>query len=126
MNSADPIDIDVGTRLRVRRKQLGFSQSELGEHLGVTFQQVQKYERGSNRISASMLVRAAEKLEMTVAELVGQAEGAVADGEVLSMLASSGALELLRAFASVEDPRARTAVLELVRSIAVKPREPVS
>jgi transcriptional regulator with XRE-family HTH domain len=79
----------------------------------VTFQQVQKYERGANRISASMLVRAAEKLDTSVAELVGEAQGAVADGEVLSMLASSGALELLKAFSGISDPRMRTAVLDL-------------
>ena len=124
MDSADPIDIDVGARLRIRRKQLSISQSTLGEHLGVTFQQVQKYERGANRISASMLVRAAEKLHMTVAELVGEAQGAVADREVLSMLASSGALELLKAFSGLSDPRMRTAVLDLVRSMNARDDAP--
>jgi transcriptional regulator with XRE-family HTH domain len=118
MDSADPIDVVVGTRMRIRRKQLSISQSQLGEHLGVTFQQVQKYERGANRISASMLVRAAEKLDTSVAELVGEAPGAVADGEMLSMLASSGALELLKAFSGISDPRMRAAVLDLVRSMS--------
>ncbi|HEX7947128.1 MAG TPA: helix-turn-helix transcriptional regulator [Phenylobacterium sp.] len=116
MESPDPIDLEVGTRMRIRRKQLHVTQSQLADHLGVTFQQVQKYERGANRISASMLVRAAERLEMSVGELVGEASGAVADGEVLNMLATSGALELLRAFASVENPRVRAAILDLVRS----------
>lgn len=106
--------------MRVRRKQLSLSQSDLGEHLGVSFQQVQKYERGANRVSASMLVRVAEKLDMSVAELFGEAQGAVVDGEVMSMLGSRGALELLRAFTSVEDTRVRAAILELVRSTSAR------
>jgi transcriptional regulator with XRE-family HTH domain len=116
MDSPDPIDIEVGMRLRVRRKQLGVSQPALAEHLGVTFQQVQKYERGANRISASMLVRAAEKLGTSVADLVGEGEGAVEDSGVLAMLASSGAMDLLKAFTAIEDLRVRTAILELVRA----------
>src|ERR1044072_3764788 len=68
----DPIDVAVGHRIRVRRKWLGISQSTLADHLGVSFQQVQKYERGANRVSASMLVRIAQKLDTTVAELVGE------------------------------------------------------
>ena len=123
MDSPDPIDIDVGTRIRIRRKQMNISQSALAEHLGVTFQQVQKYERGANRISASMLVRAAEKLGVSVAELVGEAGGAVSDGEILGMLASSGALELLRAFSSVDNPRVRAAILELVRSTSAREKD---
>jgi len=53
----DPIDVGVGARIRIRRREIGVSQTSLGEHLGLTFQQVQKYERGTNRVSASMLVR---------------------------------------------------------------------
>src|ERR1044072_9269143 len=68
----DPIDVAVGHRIRVRRKWLGVSQSALADHLGVSFQQVQKYERGANRVSASMLVRIAQKLDTTVGELVGE------------------------------------------------------
>lgn len=58
----DPIDIHVGAKIRVRRKQLGISQSALAETLGVTFQQVQKYEKGSNRVSASMLYKQEKSL----------------------------------------------------------------
>ena len=54
-NSADPIDVHVGSRIRLRRQLLGLSQEKLGESLGLTFQQVQKYERGANRVSASRL-----------------------------------------------------------------------
>jgi transcriptional regulator with XRE-family HTH domain len=118
MDSADPIDIQVGIRIRIRRKQLNLSQSTLADHLGISFQQVQKYERGANRVSASMLVRAAEKLDMSVAELVGEAQGAVADGEILGMLADPRALDLLRAFSSVDNPKLRAAILDLVRATA--------
>ena len=61
MDSPDPIDLAVGVRIRIRRKLLNVSQSALAEHLGISFQQVQKYERGANRISASMLVRTANQ-----------------------------------------------------------------
>jgi transcriptional regulator with XRE-family HTH domain len=65
-SSPDPIDVHVGTRVRIRRKQLGLSQSALADALGLTFQQVQKYERGANRVSSSMLVRIARRLEVSI------------------------------------------------------------
>src|SRR5580692_10124503 len=68
----DPIDVAVGARVRIRRRWLGLSQTQLANALGITFQQVQKYERGANRVSASMLVKIAAKLETTVAALVGE------------------------------------------------------
>ncbi len=68
----DPIDVAVGAHIRIRRRWLGFSQTKLADALGITFQQVQKYERGANRVSASMLVKIAAKLETTVAALVGR------------------------------------------------------
>lgn len=120
MDSSDPIDLAVGARIRIRRKLLKVSQTALGDHLGISFQQVQKYERGDNRISASMLVRTAVKLETTVADLVGETQVAVADGEVLGMLAPAGALDLLQAFAGVDNPRVRAAILELVRTTCAR------
>ena len=68
----NPIDVEVGARIRVRRKYLSLSQSALAEALGLTFQQVQKYERGANRVSASMLVKIAAKLDTTVGALVAR------------------------------------------------------
>ena len=70
----DPIDIIVGNNIRSRRKMLKISQSELASHLGVTFQQVQKYERGTNRVSASKLWYTAEKLDCTVMDFFDGAE----------------------------------------------------
>ena len=71
-HTPDPIDVEVGRRIRLRRKALGLSMQALGDHIGVSYQQQQKYERGANRVSASMLVRIAAKLETTVAALVGE------------------------------------------------------
>ena len=68
---ADPIDVHVGARLRGRRKELGLSQSDAGRSLGCTFQQIQKYERGANRISASALWKLAGLLEVEVGYFFG-------------------------------------------------------
>ena len=68
----DPIDVAVGDRIRKRRDSLGISGGKLGDSLGISYQQVQKYENGSNRISASRLVKTAKLLKTTVAELVGE------------------------------------------------------
>lgn len=113
----DPIDVAVGHRIRVRRKWLGISQSTLAEHLGVSFQQVQKYERGANRVSASMLVKIAQKLDTSVAELVGESAAPQGDESLFEKLAVPGAVQLLDAFASVQQPSLRTAILNLTRSL---------
>ena len=113
----DPIDVAVGHRIRVRRKWLGVSQSTLAEHLGVSFQQVQKYERGANRVSASMLVRIAQRLDTTVGELVGETATPFSDEGLFAKLAVPGAVQLLEAFASVQQPSMRTAILNLTRSL---------
>lgn len=113
----DPIDIAVGHRIRVRRKWLGISQSTLADHLGVSFQQVQKYERGANRVSASMLVRIGQKLETSVGELVGEAAEQIGDPSLFEKLAVPGAVQLLEAFASVRQPGLRTAILNLTRAL---------
>ena len=113
----DPIDVAVGHRIRVRRKWLGISQSTLADHLGVSFQQVQKYERGANRVSASMLVKIAQKLDTSVGELVGETAAPLGDESLFEKLAVPGAVQLLEAFASVQQPAMRTAILNLTRSL---------
>lgn len=92
----DPIDIHVGAKIRVRRKQLGISQSALAETLGLTFQQVQKYERGSNRVSASMLFKTSQKLESPVSYFF---EGL--DGQSTSEHGSVEDLKALKAMSAV-------------------------
>jgi transcriptional regulator with XRE-family HTH domain len=126
-DGADPIDVAVGARIRIRRKEIGMSQQTLAKHLGVTFQQVQKYERGANRISASMLVRTARALDCPGGFLLGgpstdeqtvtPQEDAL-QAELNSLLATAGGVELLRAFAQVPPGEARSAIIAIVKGLA--------
>ena len=121
------VDVYVGARLRMRRTMLGMSQSRLGELLGVTFQQVQKYEKGSNRISASRLQHTARVLEVSPGYFF---EGAPADSAepgfaeessqsyVVDFLASTEGLQLNRAFLRVRDPKVRRRIVDLVIALA--------
>jgi transcriptional regulator with XRE-family HTH domain len=116
--AADPVDVAVGARIRLLRKLRGLSQQALAEAAGVTFQQIQKYERGANRVSASMLARIASALDTPVAEMFGetaQTSGAV--DEVASLLTEPGALELLRAYTSLPRGPARAALVDFVRAL---------
>lgn len=120
--AADPIDIAVGARIRLLRKVRGLSQQALAEAAGVTFQQIQKYERGANRVSASMLTRIAKTLGVPVAEMFGEnsaSSGAV--DEVAALLAEPGALELLKAYAGLPRGVSRSALVEFVRSLRSQP-----
>jgi transcriptional regulator with XRE-family HTH domain len=113
----DPIDAAVAARIRQRRRQLELSQKALAEGLGVTFQQVQKYERGGNRVSASMLAKIAARLDTTVAALVGEAgESGAAIAQV--DLETPGAREILAAFAGIEDGATRRALVQVARVLA--------
>ena len=104
------------------RKVRGLSQQALAEAAGVTFQQIQKYERGANRVSASMLTRIAKTLGVPVAEMFGESSvhsGAV--DEVAALLAEPGALELLKAYAHLPRGVSRSALVEFVRSLRSQP-----
>jgi transcriptional regulator with XRE-family HTH domain len=115
---ADPVDVAVGARIRLLRKLRGLSQQALAEAAGVTFQQIQKYERGANRVSASMLSRIAGALETPVAEMFGESSssGGAID-EVAALLAEPGALELLRAYTALPRGPARAALVDFVRAL---------
>ena len=113
----DPIDVAVGARIRIRRRWLGFSQTQLANALGITFQQVQKYERGANRVSASMLVKIAAKLETTVAALVGEDGQQPVEAIIYAQLATPGATELLAAYAQISDGEARRALLTITEGL---------
>jgi transcriptional regulator with XRE-family HTH domain len=117
----DPIDVAVGSRVRARRHALGLSQTQLAETLGITFQQVQKYEKGKNRISASVLVRAAARLDTSVQALVGEEDVPITDTIVPSALFSAGAIELLQAFGRIDDARARRAFVALATVLSGEP-----
>jgi transcriptional regulator with XRE-family HTH domain len=120
--SPDPIDTEVGRRIRLRRTQLGMSQEALGERVGVTFQQVQKYEKGANRVGASRLVHIAHVLDTTVQELVDtkvNGKGLKTNYESVSeILVKPYALELLEQFNTIDDRRIKHAVVKLVEEIA--------
>lgn len=115
MSEPNPIDVEVGARLRVLRKLRGLSQSDLAERLGLTFQQVQKYERGANRISASKLWQVAEILKVPVSELFGD-QGAPGD-DAGQPVGPVGEADLLRAWNMLQSEPQRRAVLNLVRSM---------
>ena len=114
----DPLDIAVGARIRARRRWLEFSQTQLADALGITFQQVQKYENAANRVSASMLVKIAAKLETTVAALVGESTTSPPERIVFTELGAHGASEMLAAYAEISDSEARRALVTLVKSLA--------
>ena len=118
----EPVDVAVGARIRIRRRMLGLSQTELANCLGITFQQVQKYERGSNRVSASMLVKTAATLNTSVAALVGEDGTDPADPAVLAPLATAGAAELLKAFAETKEDALRRALVVLAEALAGRER----
>lgn len=115
----DPVDIAIGARMRLRRKTLGMSQGALAERIGVSFQQVQKYERGANRVSGSTLVAVAGALETSVGWLVGE-DGAISDvaDDLVRALAISGAVELLEAYAAIPKSSARAALTALAQEMA--------
>jgi len=115
-----PLDIALGVRVRQRRKELGLSQSNLGKAVGITFQQVQKYEHGTNRISFSRLVEIAHALEFSVADLIGELEKKKPTGSFsrqMAQLAEPGASELLIAYSSIASPKRRRALLSLARQL---------
>ena len=118
--STDPhsLDVAIGHRIRERRRAKGISQQALAQAVGVTFQQIQKYERGANRVSASMLSRIAGTLNSPVSEMFGEVNPAAgAIDEVAGLLSEPGALELLRAYSRLPRGAPRAALVEFVRSL---------
>ncbi len=118
---SDPVDVKTGARIKIRRRLLGVSQDELAQAIGISFQQVQKYERGINRVSASMLVRIAKRLETSVAALVGDDGSEPLATEVLQQLASPGAIELLDGFCALPNNETRQAILRLIAALSGRP-----
>jgi transcriptional regulator with XRE-family HTH domain len=125
---ANPIDAQVGARIRLRRTLIGLSQEKLGEFLGLTFQQVQKYEKGVNRIGAGRLFQIADILGVSIeyfyegirAPLPGSSESAqvIAAPPVIEFVSGGEGLQLCLAFMKIEDAEVRKKVLDLVKSLA--------
>lgn len=126
----NPVDKHVGSRIRMRRIMLGMSQEKLGEALGLTFQQIQKYEKGTNRVGASRLSQIADILQVPVSFLfegapvaAGQTEGfseAPSTGYISDFLATSEGLALTRAFTRIADAKLRRSIVDLVEQIAAR------
>jgi transcriptional regulator with XRE-family HTH domain len=121
----NPIDKHVGSRLRLRRMMLGMSQEKLAEAFGLTFQQVQKYEKGMNRISASRLQRAAQILRVSVPFFFEGAPGeheldenAPSPAYVNDFVSSEDGLRLIKAFTQITRPAVRSRIVNLVQEIA--------
>jgi transcriptional regulator with XRE-family HTH domain len=126
----NPVDKYVGSRVRMRRIMLGMSQEKLGEALGLTFQQVQKYEKGTNRVGASRIQQISEILQVPVSFLFeggpsgtpstgGFSEG-TSPAYVSDFLATSEGLALTRAFTRITDAKLRRSIVEMVEQIATR------
>ncbi len=132
--SPNPIDVHVGSRVRLRRMLVGMSQEKLGEKLNLTFQQVQKYEKGANRIGSSRLYTIASILNVPVqfffddmpatidVSALTLAEGGVAEDDetpiVMDFVNSSEGLQLNTAFSRISDSETRKRIVELVKTLA--------
>lgn len=125
----NPIDIHVGSRIRLRRTMLGMSQEKLGESLGITFQQIQKYEKGTNRVGASRLQNISNILNVPVSFFFEDAPGdnparsdglaeAASSNYVVDFLSSAEGLQLNRAFVKIGDPKVRRRIVDLVKALS--------
>ena len=130
----DPIDVHVGGKIKLRRLVLRMSQEKLAEGLGVTFQQVQKYEKGTNRVGASRLQMIASILQVPVGffftKTVGSNENSQFDPRpddvVMRFLSSREGVELNAAFVRLRDPRTRQSVVHLIKSLASVGTDPTA
>lgn len=123
----NPTDVYVGSRIRLRRNMLGMSQESLGERLGITFQQIQKYEKGTNRVGASRLQAISSILNVPVSFFFedqpnqpdvsrGFAEDA-SGAFSLDFVGSAEGLQLNRAFVKIADPKVRRKIIDLVKAL---------
>jgi len=125
----NPIDVHVGSRIRLRRNMLGMSQEKLGENLGITFQQIQKYEKGTNRVGASRLQAIASIIDVPVAFFFEDAPGQESTGGhgfsedpstafAVQFCSTPEGLQLNRGFVKIADPKVRRRIIDLVKSLA--------
>src|SRR5918999_4218113 len=125
--NANPIDVHVGNRVRMRRMLIGMSQEKLGDQLGLTFQQVQKYEKGSNRVSASRLFQMSQILGVTIQFFYDDMPGSVSGNPstgfsenkngalIMDLISSAEGLQLNQAFIEIKDADVRRRIIDLVK-----------
>lgn len=123
----DPIDVYVGSRIRLRRNILRLSQEKLGEKLGITFQQIQKYEKGTNRVGASRLQAISDIMGVPVSYFFEEALGnRIADGfgesenTYMDFCSSSEGIQLMRAFTNISDAKVRRKIIDLAKALSEK------
>lgn len=118
----NPVDTQVGARLRARRLLLGISQDELGKAVGVSFQQIQKYEKGTNRIGASRLQKLAHALQVPISYFfqgVGDTSATNADNDhILAFLGTAQGLALAKSFMRIKNQTIRRRIAEFIASVA--------
>lgn len=122
--TANAVDRRVGLRVRARRLEIGMSQERLAEILGITFQQVQKYEKGVNRIAASRLFDIASALDLPISrffEAIGPGKKTEATGPNSDVLATPEGVELIALFGTIKSRKVRQRVVELVRALTEAP-----
>jgi transcriptional regulator with XRE-family HTH domain len=130
----NPTDKHVGARVRMRRMMLGMSQEKLGDALGLTFQQVQKYEKGANRIGASRLQQISQILQVPVSFFFegapnapghqgGEFAEAPSPAYISDFLATSDGLALTKAFMGIKDAKLRRRIVDLVEQIVAKDKD---
>jgi transcriptional regulator with XRE-family HTH domain len=126
--SPNPTDVFVGSRIRLRRNMIGMSQEKLASHLGVTFQQVQKYEKGANRVGASRLQAIAGALNVPVSFFFQQESGKVVldgieapsdENSLTGFLMTKQGVLLNQAFLKIKDPKIRRSVIALTKALAL-------
>jgi transcriptional regulator with XRE-family HTH domain len=119
----DPVDILVGKNVRVFRLAKGLSQTELGTELGITFQQIQKYEKGFNRVGSGRLARISKVLEVPIERLFGgstDTHSNATDIIVTDLLAAPYALRVLKALSKIKDAEVRRSIVALTETIATR------
>lgn len=131
--ASNPVDVYVGTRLKIRRVELGFSQNKIGEMTGITFQQVQKYEKGSNRIGSSRLYEFAKILKVPVSYFFEQYELTFGNNGILSDnrasfddnkdISEKEILTLIKNFSAIKDPNIRKSIITLAKTLSKKEEE---
>lgn len=120
-----PIDVYVGSRIRSRRTLIGYSQEKLGSSLGVTFQQIQKYERGANRVGSSRLYNIAQALDVPISFFFDDYSDEINEGEKqqnqkhlsIDIMSSKETLKLLRNYYSIDDELVRKKIFDLIHSL---------
>lgn len=120
----DAIDVAVGRNVRLWRIVRGLSQAQLASRLGVTFQQVQKYETGGNRVSTARLVKTAAILGVPISALFHGTGAGDSSGSLTALISDSGSFRLAHAFAAIKNNKFREALVAMVERLATLPQEP--